>query len=325
MKEPLRWYLLIHQIPPEPLYLRAKIRNRLAGVGAIALKNSVYVLPRRDETLEDLEWIAQEIVAGGGEAYVCEASFVGDTVDRQLVARFDADRADDLRKLVTEIREHLRSSARLSTRRAAAATALRLRKQLSAIARIDFFGTPARPKVEALLEKAEKRSTDRSSRAARKERYTGRVWATRPGVHIDRMASAWLIRRYLDPKARFRFVDPKEEKKDRQEIRFDIVGGDFTHEADRCTFETLALRMGLRDPALDIVAEIVHDVDLKDGKFGRPEAAGIEQLILGIVRAHSDDDARFERGFSLFDDLHRSFQKRRPEPAAEKRTGRKRG
>ena len=324
MKDPLRWILLIHQIPPEPLYLRAKIRRRLTGVGAIALKNSVYVLPRREETLEDFEWITQEIVAGGGEAFVCEASFVGVGVDARLVARFDADRGDDYERLAAEMRKDRRSASRAGTARTTAAEVLRLRKQLSALVKIDFFGAPARRKAEGLLAEVEKRSAGRSS-GGMKSRYQRRVWATRRGVHIDRIASAWLIRRFLDPEAKFRFIDPKEERSDPDEIRFDMVGGDFTHEGDRCTFETLERRLGLRDPALAAVAEIVHDIDLKDGKFGRPEAAGVEQLILGIVRSDSDDGARLDRGFDLFDDLHRSFQKRRPAPALDEKRRKKKG
>ena len=325
MKEPLRWILLIHQIPSEPLYLRAKIRKRLSGVGAIALKNAVYVLPHREETIEDFQWIAQEIVAGGGEAFVCEATFLGETIGLQLVARFDAERGSDYERLAGAIRKERRSASRVGTARTTAADVLRRRKQLSAIVKIDFFDSPARTEVERLLAEIENSSAERSAGAQPKRRFEGRVWATRRGVHIDRIASAWLIRRFLDPKASFRFIDPKEEKRGPEEIRFDIVGGDFTHEGDRCTFETLARRTGLLDPALRAVAEIVHDVDLKDGKFGRPEAAGVEQLILGIVRNHADDGARLERGFELFDHLHRSFQRRRPSREVEKQLRRKRG
>jgi len=140
----------------------------------------------------------------------------------------------------------------------------------------------------------------------------GRTWATRRGIQIDRIASAWLIRRFIDPRARFRFIDPAEER-DPNELRFDMVGGDFSHEEDRCTFETLVRRTGLSDKGLDAVAEIVHDIDIKDGKFGRPEARGVEQLVLGLLADNPTDRERLERGFELFDDLHRSFRRsRRP-------------
>jgi hypothetical protein len=132
---------------------------------------------------------------------------------------------------------------------------------------------------------------------------------TRRGIQIDRIASAWLIRRFIDPKARFRFVDPHEEPPRPDELRFDIVGGDFTHEGDRCTFEALVRRAGLKNAALSRVAEIVHDIDIKDGKFERPEAPGVERLLQGILATHAEDEERLARGFALLDDLYGSFRK----------------
>ena len=133
---------------------------------------------------------------------------------------------------------------------------------------------------------------------------------TRRGVQVDRIASAWLIRRFIDHRARFRFVEPHADEARTGEIRFDMAGGEFTHEEDRCTFETLVRRGEVRDPAVGRIAQIVHDVDIKDGKFGRPEARGVEQVIHGLVAATTDDRARLERGFTLFDDLHRSFSRK---------------
>ena len=139
-------------------------------------------------------------------------------------------------------------------------------------------------------------------------KLTGRTWVTRRGVQIDRIASAWFIRRFLDPKARFRFIGSKGQGSRPNDIRFDMVDGDFTHEADRCTLETLLLRTGVRNPALTPIAEIVHDIDLKDGKFARPEAAGLERLLMGLLVSHPDDRGRLDRGFALFDALYHSFR-----------------
>ena len=138
----------------------------------------------------------------------------------------------------------------------------------------------------------------------------GRTWVTRRGVQVDRIASAWLIRRFIDPRARFRFVNPHADEVRSGEIRFDMAGGEFTHEEDRCTFETLVRCCEVRDPGVGRIAQIVHDVDIKDGKFGRPEARGVEQVIHGLVAATPDDRARLDRGFALFDDLHRSFARK---------------
>ncbi|HYT32587.1 MAG TPA: chromate resistance protein ChrB domain-containing protein, partial [Thermoanaerobaculia bacterium] len=146
--------------------------------------------------------------------------------------------------------------------------------------------------------------------------WIGRTWVTRRGIHIDRIASAWLIRRFLDPNARFRFVDAKEPARP-GDLQFDMVGGDFTHEGDRCTFETLLARTGVANRALVDIAEIVHDIDLKDGKFARPEAAGIERLLTGLILANPEDEARLQRGFVLFDELYQSFRKKLPASSKE--------
>jgi len=134
----------------------------------------------------------------------------------------------------------------------------------------------------------------------------GRTWVTRPNVKVDRIASAWFVRRFLDPKARFRFVDPASPRRE-GELRFDMVGGDYTHEGDRCTLETLVRRVGLPDRGVRAIGEIVHDLDLKDGKFARPEAAGVGALIEGLVARYEKDEDRIEHGLGLFDDLHEAL------------------
>ncbi len=301
-----RWYLLFHQLPPEPLYLRAKIRQRLSKVGAVALKNAVYLLPRREDCLEDFQWIAQEAVAGGGEAHLCETEFVGKGVHKALVGRFRSERDADYRALERSLREGgpEDSAARLA----------RARKRFEEITRIDFFKARGRRRAARLVEEIESRRKRRENAKEkpgkpRSTELTGRTWVTRRGVQIDRIASAWFIRRFLDPKARFRFTDSKGLEARAGEIRFDMVGGDFTHEADRCTLETLLLRTGVHDPALAPIAEIVHDIDLKDGKFARPEAAGLERLLTGLFISIFDDRERLERGFTLFDTLYESFHR----------------
>ncbi|HVT15614.1 MAG TPA: chromate resistance protein ChrB domain-containing protein [Thermoanaerobaculia bacterium] len=305
-------------MPPKPLYLRARIRQRLARVGAIALKNSVYVLPHSEVSLEDFQWIAEEAVAGGGEAFLCEADFFGRPSGEEIEARFRRERAADYDRLATEARELLR----LTSRRGAAVASeadlalrfSRLQKRLGEVAAIDFFAAPEREKVEALLGqvavrlRAGQAPAPAASQPAEHAGLAGRTWVTRKGIHIDRIASAWLVRRFVDPAARFRFVDSQTPEAAPGEIRFDTVGGDFTHEGDRCTFETLVARLGLADPALAQIAEIVHDIDLKDGRYGRPDAAGISQLLTGLVLAHPDDFERLDRGFALLDDLYGSFR-----------------
>lgn len=310
-----RWYVLIHQLPPKPLYLRAKVRNRLSKVGAVALKNSVYVLPRTDDCLEDLQWIVEEAVAGGGEAFISESRFVAGISNEALVKVFQGERQVDYAALTGEIREALAALKRRSGMNPPEQDLLgrlaRLRRRLDEIVAIDFFRAPGRRETEADLRTLENRLQPRpreGTKDARKNRdLLGRIWVTRRGIQVDRIASAWLVRRFIDPNARFRFVDPKGAEIVPGEVRFDMVPGDFTHEGERCTFETLVAKTGLADSAVSQIAEIVHDIDLKDGKYGRADAPGIQRLLFGLVLSHPEDGDRLTRGFALFDDLYRSF------------------
>ena len=237
------WLLLVHRLPPEPAYPRVKVRRRLQRIGAVLVKNSVHVLPWSEDALEDLNWVTKEILADGGEAMVCEASFVAGITNAELATLFERER----------------------------------------VSGPDAGRAPDR--VEP-----------------------GQVWVTRQNVFVDRIASAWLIRRFIDRDARFKFVPARGYQPAAGELRFDMFDAEFTHEGDRCTFEVLAGRYAPRDRALVAVGEVVHDIDCKDEKFGRAETAGIASLIQGVARTQDDDAARLERGASLFDDLYARFQ-----------------
>ena len=139
-------------------------------------------------------------------------------------------------------------------------------------------------------------------------------WVTRRNIHVDRTSCPWLIRRFIDPQARFKFVPAKGYVPVSGELRFDMFEAEFTHQGDRCTFEVLLDRAGLEEPALRAIAEIVHDIDLKDAKFNRDEAAGIARLIAGIARAQPRDEDRLAQGFALFENLYASFRGRRRAP-----------
>lgn len=293
-----RWLLLIHQIPPRPAYLRVKAARRLHQVGAVAIKNTVYVLPRTDEAREDFEWTAKEIVSGGGEATICEARFVDGMSDAEVERLFNRARDLEYRKIADE-------AAGARTREPG--TSSRLRRRLKEIDAVDFFGAPARTDAGRALERLEARLRRDPSRPPRPESapaaFRGRTWVTRAGIGVDRMASAWLVRRFVDPKAKFLFVPGRTHPARAGQVRFDMFEGEFTHEGDRCTFEVLAARLGLRDPALRPIAEVIHDLDLKDGKFGREETPGLGRLVQGIALAHGKDADRLDRASAVLDDL----------------------
>jgi len=239
-----RWLLLFHQIPPKPDYFRVKVWRRLQRIGAVPVKNSVWVLPYNDQAVEDFRWLLQEIEARGGDASVFRGDFVDGLSDRD---------------------------------------------------------------IERLFRKAgERRAVGRARAARRTGRMRGRTWVTRRGVFVDRIASAWLIKRFIDQAARFKFVAPEGYSPRRSELRFDMFEAEYTHEGDRCTFETLLRRFRLRDPALRAIGEIVHDIDCKDAKFERAEAAGVERLLAGIARKHASDATRLRLGAPVFDNLYQS-------------------
>lgn len=139
----------------------------------------------------------------------------------------------------------------------------------------------------------------------------GRTWVTRKGIHVDRMASAWLIRRFIDPAARFKYVASKGYRPEPGELRFDMFEAEFTHAGDSCTFEVLLEHFNLDDHALRLIAEIVHDIDLKDTKFDREEAAGIDRLIAGIAMAHKEDEERLAKALPVFDGLYEYYRRKR--------------
>jgi hypothetical protein len=314
-----RWLVLIHQIPPKPSYLRVKVGRRLQSLGAVAVKNSVYALPKGERALEDFQWLLREIVAGGGDASVCEARFVEGLSDDSVEALFNTAREADYDVLAKEARRLQGSVARPRRRKGGGkeqvqATLLRLRKRLGEVAEIDFFGATGRDAVEGVLAKVET-----SLRPPKTETHEptssfearGRTWVTRSGLHVDRIGCAWLIRRFIDPEAKFKFVRGQEHAPATGELRFDMFEAEFTHEGELCTFEVLLRRFGLRDPALRQIAEIVHDVDLKDAKFSRPEAVGMDRLLAGIAMRHREDEARLRDGDVAFEALYEYFKRKR--------------
>lgn len=318
MSEP-RWLLLIHQIPPKPGYLRVKAWRQLQRLGAVAVKNSIYVLPKSDDAYEDLQWVLREITAGGGDGSICEARFIDGLADDQLEAMFHAARDVAYAELATSA---TRLSAEGDDRARFEQEVARLRRRFEEIVAIDFFGAPGRDAAERLLGALEARlspapSAEPTTAAQRRTEVRGSTWITRKGIHVDRMASAWLIR-FIDPDARFQFVDAKRYRHQPGELRFDMFEAEYTHEGDRCTFEVLLERFGFDDVSLIPLAEIVHDIDLKDGKFGRPETGGIASLVAGIAMAHADDESRLARASAVFDDLREYFRRK---PSTTRRPG----
>jgi hypothetical protein len=270
--------------------------------------------------VEDFQWVRAEIIGGGGDASICNAGFIDGLTNEQIEHLFrtarDADYAqvaEAARELWASVRRRDREPSRQRPVRAEEDLA-RLRTRFEAIVANDFFDAAGRTLADEALRAATEavEPPQAASEAAAAPRldpsvYQNRTWVTRKGVFVDRIASAWLIRRFIDRDARFKFVPQNKYRPVHGELRFDMFEGEFTHEGDRCTFETLRERFGFADPALRAIAEVVHDIDLKDGKFRRDDAPGIERVLAALAAAHADDDVRLARGAQLFDDLHALF------------------
>lgn len=311
-----RWLLFVHQVPSRPSNLRVSTWRRLQQLGAVPLKQAAYVLPDTPDTREDFEWLAREVVAHGGTASVLTAEHVDERSDAALVDEFRRTR----QRAYTELsREAARALKRLGgTRRAVSSphgiqrVLDAFRQRLNALERTDFFGSTGRDRVISLLQQLEDRTAPprpRTSKTAAGDPpvYHKRLWVTRPRPGVDRMSSAWLIRKFIDREARFDFSTDRLAVPEGA-IPFDMFGVELSHHGDGCTFETLCAVFGLGDPVLPRIAAIVHDLDLKDGKFGPPEAGAIGTLIEGLQLTHQDDAALLEQGMTLFEGLYRSFE-----------------
>jgi len=304
------WLLLIHQIPAVPAYLRIKVGRRLARVGAVALKGSVYALPASDSCREDFAWIRREIVDGGGEAVMFESRAVEGIADAELQQMFRDARRKDYAALSAElvaVREQARTE-NSREREAAFAEVARIEQRFRELQRVDFFQAAASTElpvqIEALkqaLEQRGKLATSARRESYRTADYQSRTWVTRSGIKVDRMACAWLIQRHIDKKPKFRFVDPARYVPKKGELRFDMSEGELTHEGELCTFEVLCRRFAIRTAAILRLGEVIHDLDIKDARYAHPETEGLRKLLEGVVAQRARDDERVEAASSLFD------------------------
>jgi hypothetical protein len=321
--------MLLHQLPASPSNLRVRTWRRLQELGAVALKQSVYVLPDSAEAREDFEWLKVEIQGSGGEATVFQADAIDGAGEAELVELFRRSRQAAYTELAAEVQRVQRSApAHRSLGEGGASRSkkpvtarrdqlARHRQRLAAIEKIDFFGAAGRDRVLALLSAAEGAGTGGTAvgqAASRpREQYHNRTWVTRPLPGVDRIGSAWLIRRFIDPAARFAFCADAQAVP-AGSVSFDMFGGEFTHHGAHCTFETLCERFGIEDHAVGRLAQVVHDVDLKDSLFGAPEAPTVGAAIEGLQLSCADDHVLLEQGIGLFEALYRSFAQQPPAP-----------
>ena len=308
-----RWLILVHQLPARPSNLRVRVWRRLQQIGAVVLRNSLYVLPSADETREDFNWVREEIVASGGQVSVLEASAVDGYTSAELVQQFRAARNDDYRALAAEVRSASKRFARASTRARRGPLDRefrRLRQRLSAITARDYFGAPGRGDAEQAIGGIEAMRNgsvpDAHPPALKARDFKGTTWVTRPHPGIDRMASAWLVRRFIARDARFAFVAAGASPRPRQ-VPFDMPDVEFGHHGNHCTFETLVHRFRIDDVGVVTLSRVVHDLDLKESRYAMPECAAVSRIVDGLRATYSDDGELLEQGIVVIEALYRSF------------------
>jgi len=304
-KKNLAWLLLLVRLPATHSAERVAIWRKLKKSGAIQIQTSTYILPDDPPRYETFQWLTQHIRDTGGDATLVRVREIEGLSNERLIELFNAARA----KEYASLRELLRPLTARSTRTSNLDGKLdRIRKQFREIRETDFFKNPKARDLEIILEKlegAQPRSKTQPKLAPRD--FRGKVWLTRPRPEIDRVGSAWLISKFIDPKAKFAFGNRRGPN--RCVLTFDMLEGDFSHDGDDCTFETLIRRFGIRDKTACKIAEMVHDADLGDDKFQRPECIGVDRILKGWGREDVSDQEILRRGFQCFDALYAFLQR----------------
>lgn len=310
-----QFLLLLVGLPPTPSSLRVRVWRRLRSLGAVALKRSAYLLPDTAERYEDFQWLAQEVQRDGGDATLIRVQQIENMSPGDVLRLFQEPRDREYRQLAVRYRRVLQRLDRKLVSPRVQDELARLAKDHQRIRDIDFFDAPGGAEVRRLEEAIAMRT--RRPEAPRPEprpsldltKLRGRCWVTRPRPHVDRIASAWLIKRFIDPEAVFVFAPPAEFPKDA--IPFDAPGVELSHHGEDCTFETLVKRARLRDRRLVRLAEVVHEADLRDGKYPREEARGIDVAIRALLAAAGDDHQVLAQGLTLFEGLYATTSRKR--------------
>ena len=316
------WLLIFYSVPSSPVSNRMKIWRKLAKAGAVQLKGAIYILPATEEHEEFFQWLIGEVKSMGGDGAFIKTSDIKTMNEADIKRHFVQQSQHEYGNLENSINalERKVQSIRKGTKGPDPAVLsdqfIRIAKDIEEVRKRDFFsstsGEAVRKRIQALEE--ELRSSGKKTPAVaapipmkRTQYYQGRMWATRKNPFVDRMASAWLIKRFIDPKASFAFFDEREAiNVSNNVVTFDMRGGEFTHVGELCTFEVLVKSFGIRDKAVKKIAEIVHDLDVKDEKYSKPEAAGVEEILVGIRKTAKKDADGLERGMAAFEMLYQS-------------------
>jgi hypothetical protein len=304
------WLLLLYGLPARRSAERVSLWRKLKKFGAVQLKSSAYVLPDSPANHERFQWLSRQLQDGGGGATLIRAAHIEGVSDAQMIQMFIDARTADYKELIAAARE---TAKHLKSRRpeSPSTETEKLRRRFAEIHEIDYFKSPTAHDAEVVLQQLEKLLAPKGLFSALPNldtrKFKGKTWMTRPRPGIDRAGSAWLIRKFIDPKARFVFgTDPSRHPKS---LPFDMSSGEFSHHGDDCTFETLVKRFGIKDRAVAEMAEMIHDADLEDGKFQRCECIGINAVLGGWAKSSVTDSELLSKGIECFEGLYQRIRK----------------
>ena len=292
------WLLLLFRLPATRQVERVAIWRKLKRSGAIQIQTSTYVLPDEPARYEYFQWLTKEIRDAGGDATLVRTREIEGLPDHKLVDLFNSARAKDYALLAKRLQRLLTGGKKMDE-------VERIRKQVRDLQERDFFNSPRAQDVEMLLHKIDK--TAKAPARVNPKSYRNKIWLTRPRPEIDRVGSAWLICKFIDPKAKFIF-DIKASAHPKA-ISFDMLNAEFSHHGEDCTFETLAKRFAIRDKAVGKIGEMIHDADLDDTRFQRVEAIGIDRVLKGWAKAGMSDHDLLRNGFTMFEGLYQHLQR----------------
>lgn len=316
------WLLVFYSVPSQPVSNRMKIWRKLAKTGAVQLKGAVYVLPASEEHREFFQWLISEVTSMGGDGAFARSSAIEPMDDAEIKKLFTGQRDREYRELEKNLEplerkiESIRKGTRQQDRRVLADMLGRIVREFDDVKKRDFFSSERGREMTKRIQQAQTAMNSLGKSGAgsppllkskQPDQYRGREWVTRTRPFVDRMASAWLIRKLIDPSAAFRFIREEDLKSvPSGSVVFDMKGGEFTHHGDLCTFEVLVKTFSIRDKAVRSIAEIVHDLDIKDDKYEHAETAGVEDILTGIRKSATDDGDALERGMAVFELLYQS-------------------
>lgn len=316
------WLLIFYSVPSNPVSNRMMIWRKLSKVGAVQLKGAVYILPATEEHEEFLQWLIDEVKTMGGDGAFVRTDEIRTMADADIRRLFIAQADEEYSRLEKALNvlerkiQSIRQGTKSEEGKHLADQVAKFTKEFEGVAKRDFYnsstGLAMRKRIQAveagLRDAGKKAPAEAASIMSRlTQDYQGKIWATRKNPFVDRMASAWLIRRFIDPKASFIFFDEHNiGSLDNTTVAFDVRGAEFTHVGDLCTFEVLIKSFAIKDKAVKKIAEIVHDLDVKDEKYAKLETAGVEEILIGLRKASKDDSAALEQGIKVFEMLYLS-------------------